>query len=140
MENLNDRVEAVYNRITERAYEKWLGRRPGASIPQLWAAAEQELIFKPKTQVREWGHGVRVQIVCPDVDATKVRLFMSSAELLVLAPLDNAGLDKWIFQYLRFSQPVDNVDASAQYEGGNLHISATLLNAPDEEKVRFGVA
>ena len=141
IEEVNEKIEAVYDRITQRAYERWLNARTaGQPIVEFWSAAERELIYRPVTQVREWGHGISVQIVCPNVDPSKLRLFMSSTELLALAPLNEKGCDRWLFQYVRFPKPLDNTDASAEYEEGGLHIAATLLNAPDDHKVQFQVA
>jgi hypothetical protein len=140
-DGVNEKIEAVYDRITERAYERWLSRRAsGQPIIEFWSAAERELLCRPVTEVREWGHGVSVQIVCPQVDPSKVRLFMSSTELLALAPINEPNVDRWLFQYLRFPKPLDNIDASAEYEEGALRIAATVLNAPDEHKVHFQVA
>src|SRR5262249_33071311 len=113
----------------------------GAPIVEFWSAAENELLCRPQTEVREWGHGVSVRIACPELDPATVRLFMSSTELLALAPLDNRpGSDRWLFQYVRFPQPLDNLDASAEYDAGTLHVAAMRVNAPDERKIHFHVA
>ena len=140
-DELNEKIESVYDRITQRAYERWLNRRAsGQPIVEFWSAAERELLCRPATEVREWGHGVSVQIVCPNVDPSNVRLFMSATELLALAPMNQPGEDRWLFQYVRFPKPLDHTDASAEYGQGGLHIEATLLNAPDEDKIQFQVA
>jgi hypothetical protein len=140
-DELNEKIEAVYDRITQRAYEKWLNRRAsGQPVGEFWCAAERELLCRPTTQVREWGHGVSVQIVCPNVDPSTVRLFMTANELLVLAPLKQPGHDRWLFEFLRFQKPVDHTDAFAEFEAGGIRVEATALNAPEEKKMHFQVA
>jgi len=140
-DNLTEKVEAVYDRITKRAYERWLNRRAaGESIVAFWSAAERELIFVPATEIREWGHGVTVRITCTQVDPAKIRLFLSSKELLALAPLNEGQSDRWLFRYVGFQKPIDTSDVSAQFEGCMLHIAATLQDAPEEHKIRFQVA
>ncbi len=140
-DTLTEKIEAVHNRITQRAYERWLNRRaPGQTPVEFWAAAERELFCRPNTEVRDWAHGVLIQIPCVNVEPSSIRLFMSPRELLVLAPLNSSGLDRWLFGYLRFEKPLDNVEASAQFSNGNLCISAACVNAPEEEKLRFRVA
>jgi Protein of unknown function (DUF2934) len=140
-DKVKERMETVYDRIAQRAYERWLNSHvAGGPSVAFWTAAERELISKPATEVREWGHGVTVQITCADISPSKVRLFMSATELLILAPLEPSAADRWLFRYLRFRNPVDNADASADFENGSLCISATFLNAPDEEKIHFRVA
>jgi len=141
VDGLTEKLEAVHARITQRAYERWLSRRvPGQTMVNFWSAAERELFCQPKTEVRDWAHGIVVHIACADVDPATLRVFMSAKELLVLAPLKTSGLDRWLFRYLRFEKPLDHVDASAQLENGSLCVSATCMGAPEEHKVRFGVA
>lgn len=136
-----EKIEAVHDRITQRAYEKWLNRRAsGEPIIDFWAAAERELLFRPETSVREWGYGVSLQINCPLVDPKTIRLFMSPTEFLALAPLNEPGLERWLFQYLRLPKPIDHTDASAEYDQGAICVAATVVNAPDERKVHFHVA
>lgn len=89
-DELNEKIEAVYDRITQRAYESWLNQRTnGQAIVEFWSAAEHELLYRPKTRVREWGHGFSVQMSCPNIDPSTLLLFMSATELLALAPLNN---------------------------------------------------
>jgi hypothetical protein len=140
VDNLTERIESVYDRVTEKAYEPWL--REGSSRPPIaesWSAAERDLVFEPQTRIREWGHGVIVELECPDVDPTKVRLFMSSTELLALAPLSRPG-DQWLFRHLQFETELDLLDATAEIANNVLRICATYLNAPEEQKLRFSVA
>ena len=140
-DGITEKIEAVHDRITQRAYECWLNRRAaGQAIFEFWSAAERELLCKPVTEVREWGHGVRVEIACPEVEPSRIRLFMSRTELLALAPMNTPGHDRWLFRYVRFQNPLDHLDASAEYENGALRIAATLLDAPDERKIHFQVA
>ncbi len=140
-DSVTERMEAVYDRVTHRAYERWFNSHSsGRPDPEFWTAAESELIAKPATKIREWGHGVTVQIACPDLNPSEMRLFMSPTEVLVLAPLVNTGTDRWLFRYLRFQNPLDNEDASAEFENGTLRLEAMFLNAPDEQKIHFRVA
>jgi hypothetical protein len=141
IEALTEKVEAVHDRITERAYQRWLSRRiPGDTLVEFWAAADRELFCQPEPEIRGWAHGVLIQFPCAGVDPSTIRLFMSATELLLLAPLKDAGLDRWLFRYLRFEKPVDSLDASAQFENGKLCVSAACLHAPEEQKVNFKVA
>src|ERR1041385_6163255 len=140
-DGLSEKLEAIHDRITRRAYERWLNRRvPGQTMVEFWSAAERELFCQPKTEIRDWAHGFTVEIACSDVQVGSLRVFMSRTELLVLAPLQTSSLDLWIFRYLRFPKPVDNADASAFFEKGALQISATCVDAPEEQKVHFRVA
>src|SRR5262249_26353800 len=71
VDDLTDRIEFVHQRIGQRDHERRLSvraLRPPSS--ESWSAAERDLFFEPETGIREWGHGVIVEIDCPDVDPT----------------------------------------------------------------------
>jgi hypothetical protein len=140
VDDLTDHIEAVYERITRKAYEQWLSS--AASRPPMpdFLSAQRDLLLEPETGIREWGHGIIVEMDCSEVEAAKIRLFISGTELLALAPLRNPKTDKWLFRHLRFETELDGLDATAEVEGNTLRISATWLNAPEEHKVRFCVA
>ena len=138
--NLNEKLEAVYERITMRAYEKWLSRSAVRSVVrQQWFAAEKELLVKPLTDVREWAHGVSVRLVCPDLKPSNIRAFVNPRRLLILSPLSGND-ERWLFRLLSFASPVDTADASAHYRDGVIEFTATFVNAPDDRKVHFQVA
>jgi hypothetical protein len=141
VDNLTDQLEAVYNRVTRKAYEQWLSRST-ARVPlsESLPAAQRDLLMEPQTGVREWGHGVIVEMDCSEVEPAKIRLFITRTELLALAPLKNSGTDKWLFRHLWFAAELDALDATAEVNGTTLRISATWLNAPEEEKLRSCVA
>src|SRR5215831_4029811 len=108
IEALTDKIEAVHDRITQRAYEQWLTHRvPGDTIAQFWSVAERELFCQPNTEIREWAHGILIEITCTDVNPAKIRLFMSPTEVLLLAPMNVSEVDRWLFRYVRFEKSMD---------------------------------
>ena len=138
--DFNDKLEAVYNRITERAYEKWLVRNAVRKCAtEMWSVAETELLVQPAAEVREWAHGVTIRLQCANLDPDKVRVFITPSRMLILAPLPTPG-DKWLFRLVDFKTPVDTGDASATYGDGVLEFSATSAGAADDHKVHFMVA
>jgi hypothetical protein len=128
--SVNDRIEAVQDRITKRAYERWLSARTnGGILSECWDAAERELIYKPTAAVHEGSKNTLVEIACRDLDPGNIRVFITPWELLSLGPLNVAGEDRWLFHFLRFSRCVDMADAVAEYEPGTLSISVPFHKA-----------
>src|SRR5262249_40998160 len=119
IDGLSNRVENVYNNIARMV--------------------QKRIVVEPNTAIRFWGHGVLIEVGCANTDPAKIRVYMSPTALLILAPLQN-GVSRWLFRYIRLETAVDNTDVSAQVEKGVLRISATHLNAPDDQKVQLCVA
>jgi len=120
VDELSERVESVYESITRLVQKK--------------------IVVEPNTAIRAWGHGIVVEVGCPDTAPARIRLYMSPTALLVLAPVQSSGVNRWLFRFIRFETAVDHTDASADLEKGVLRISATHLNAPDDQKVQLCVA
>ena len=87
-------------------------------MANLWEEAEQELIAQPRTEVKEWGHGIAIRISCLGVDPRHLRIFMTSSELLAMGPMNTAGSERWILRHLHFPHRIDADDASAGLENG----------------------
>lgn len=120
VDGLSDRVENIY-----------------ATIARM---VQKRIVIEPNTAIRLWGHGVLIEVGCNNTEPAKIRVYMSPTALLVLAPLQNGSPSRWLFRYIRLETAVDNTDVTALVENGVLRISATHLNAPDDQKVQLCVA
>jgi hypothetical protein len=137
---ITDRLEFVQRRVTQRAYERFL--RPGAEmreLPRLQNEAEIELIYEPPIEVRESTHGVWVTISCPELNPAELRLFAAPRDLLVLAPLREAG-QRWLCRCVQFQTSIDIEDCSCEYTPNRISFTAARRNLPEEQKFRFQVA
>ena len=136
VDGLTQKVASARDRMAQTAYERWIKRRGSGLRVHAWWKVERNLIVNAVTRIREWGHGLIVEIDCPEVDPLNVRVFMSPSDLLVVAPIGEC----WLFKYVHLRALFDNADASAEIQNGVLRISITRLNAPDEQKMHFRVA
>src|SRR5215510_12819507 len=110
-------------------YVDGLSRTAAAVHSRVASMASQDLgMIEPNITIREWGHGIRIEIACHNTDPAGIRLLMSSTALLFFAPQKSQRGVHWLFRYVRVEASLDVTDASAEIENGVLRIYATHWN------------
>jgi len=101
-----DEVENVYDDITKRAYEKFLGRGGSGTIGlEEWLEAEREILFKPEARLIEKRRHYIVHLHLPQIDPANVRIFVTTDDLVVQSSGTHSHCR--IFKTLHFPQPIN---------------------------------
>jgi hypothetical protein len=103
---IRDEVENVYDEITKRAYEMFLGRGQSGTVGiEEWMEAEREILFKPEAHLIEKPRHFIVRLHLPKIDPANVRIFVTVDDLVI----QSSGIhsNSRIFKTLHFPQPIN---------------------------------
>jgi HSP20 family molecular chaperone IbpA len=122
-ESIWDGIQEMYERITQRAHEIYMGR--GGVYPldlEDWLAAERELLWKPDAHVEEKDHRIVVTVRLGTIPPREVHLLVSPQAMLVTA--DPTPTAKCAFRTVEFPRQIDIRKVEATYADGCLTLTA----------------
>jgi HSP20 family molecular chaperone IbpA len=118
-----DAINEMYDQITQRAYEIFLARGGVGTLDiEDWLKAEQQLLFKPETQVEQTDDGITVTVRIGHVIPTDLQVLITS-DAMVIQAQDNST-DKTVFRSVEFPRRIDVNKAGAVYRNGCLILTA----------------
>jgi HSP20 family molecular chaperone IbpA len=118
-----DAINEMYDQITQRAYEIFLARGGVGTLDiEDWLKAEQQLLFKPETQVEQTDHGITVTVRIGHVIPSDLQVLITS-DAMVIQAQDNST-DKTVFRSVEFPRRIDVNKAGAVYRNGCLILTA----------------
>lgn len=137
-----DQVDALDQRIAQRAYERFLARGEEAHDPLAdWLAAERELVWSPALALRERDDAFVVDVALPGLDAGDIALDVTpNAPVLQTDGASSIDDDPGTVHYcdlaggtafrtLTWPRPIDVSQTRAVYRNGMLRITAPIAPA-----------
>ncbi len=127
-----DEIEAVYDDVTKKAYEKFLNRGRTCTLDiEDWLEAERELLLKPEARVIEkHGHFI-VRLHLAEIDPKDLRILVTPDDA-VIQSVQSYPLPR-IFRTVHFPRPVDTVKVRASWVRGRLIVVALKIVRPVSE-------
>ncbi len=118
-------VEKVYERMTVRVYEYFVERGciNGYEIDD-WLRAENELLVKPRVELRREDRAFIVEMVLPDLDFKDLHIRVTPREMLVTSPQRQG---QQIYRVVRFPEEIDFTKVDAGFAGNTLRVIAATL-------------
>jgi hypothetical protein len=120
--SIREEIETVYDDITKRAYEIFLGRGGACALDlEDWVAAESQLLSKPETDLTDMGRLFLIRIQLQTIDPST---------LAVLATPDGVVMESSerryprVFRAIRFPQTVIAARVRAVFSNGKLFLIA----------------
>lgn len=152
-DSIAEQVERLHQRIAERAYALFRGRNGvGADPFGDWLSAEQELVWKPATELREQDGTVTVLAALPGVEAKDIEVDVTPLDVVIKAGTTHSHTEDkgtvhrcefvagGAFRSIGLPKAIDTAKVKADYQNGMLRITAPVAAEAQTRRVQVSVA
>lgn len=123
--SVHERMQAVVNRIRERAYDLFQNRgaTDGSAVDD-WLQAERDVLLFPASELIEKGGKFNIRVEAAGFSAGEIRVTALPDAIIVEAEDSTETVEKQLFQRLDLPAPINPDKVTASLENGVLLLVA----------------
>ncbi len=152
VQDIFDEVEAMQDRVRQRAYEIFQAHGGGTRAFDDWLDAEHELVWKPPIELSEQDGEFIVEVAVPGIETKDIDVRVTPEDLLVRGRTEHTHARDGgtvhvcemqsgeVFRTIHFPKRIDPEHVHADYRQGLLHVTAAIAKDQGGKRVEIGAA